>query len=219
MDELYEKVKKLIAEKLEIDEEKITLNASFRKDLGADSLDAYELLYALEEEMGIKISEEKASEFETVKDACEFIKTLRNCDKTDYGQDTSSGTSNNKSFTDIWGAAMNGTVEDVRYFIEEKGVNVDFKNDDGYAPLHEAVEYSNIEVVKFLVSKGANIHATDRFGFTPLHITAFRNISVAENIEIAKFLISKGTVVNVKTNEGNTPVDLAINCGCWEMVE
>jgi acyl carrier protein len=75
MDELFEKMKKLIAEKLEIDEEKITLEASFRQDLGADSLDTYELVYAIEEEMGISIPDEKANEFETVKDAYEFIKS------------------------------------------------------------------------------------------------------------------------------------------------
>ena len=75
MDELFEKVKKLIAEKLEIDEGKITMEASFRQDLGADSLDTYELVYAIEEEMGIKIEDEKANQFETVKDAYEFIKS------------------------------------------------------------------------------------------------------------------------------------------------
>ena len=75
MDELFEKVKKLIADKLEIDESKITMEASFRQDLGADSLDTYELVYAIEEEMGIKIEDEKANQFETVKDAYEFIKS------------------------------------------------------------------------------------------------------------------------------------------------
>ena len=52
-DELFEKMKKLIADKLEIDLEtdgcKITMDASFRQDLGADSLDTYELVYAIEE--------------------------------------------------------------------------------------------------------------------------------------------------------------------------
>jgi acyl carrier protein len=75
MDELFEKIKKLIAEKLDDDEEKNTLEASFRQDLGADSLDTYELVYAIEEEMGIHIPDEKANEFETVKDAYEFIKS------------------------------------------------------------------------------------------------------------------------------------------------
>ena len=75
MDDLFEKIKKIIASKLEgVDEGKITMDASFRQDLGADSLDTYELVYALEEEMGISIPDEKANEFNTVKDAYEFIK-------------------------------------------------------------------------------------------------------------------------------------------------
>ncbi len=75
MDELFQKMKKLIADKLEIEEGKITLDSSFRQDLGADSLDTYELVYAIEEEMGISIPDEKANEFETVRDAYEYIKS------------------------------------------------------------------------------------------------------------------------------------------------
>ena len=75
MDELFEKMQKLIADKLEVEESKITLDANFRQDLGADSLDTYELVYAFEEELGIKIDDEKANEFETVGDAYNFIKT------------------------------------------------------------------------------------------------------------------------------------------------
>ena len=74
MDELFAKIQKLIAEKLEIDEGKITLDSSFRGDLGADSLDTYELVYAIEEELGVSIPDEKANEFETVRDAYDFIK-------------------------------------------------------------------------------------------------------------------------------------------------
>lgn len=75
MDELFVKMQKLIAEKLEIDESKITLESSFRQDLGADSLYTYELVYAIEEELGIKIDDEKANEFETVGDAYNFVKS------------------------------------------------------------------------------------------------------------------------------------------------
>jgi acyl carrier protein len=75
MDELFTKMKTLIAEKLEIDEESIALDSSFRKDLGADSLDTYELVYAIEEEMGITIPDEKANDFETVKDAVDYLKS------------------------------------------------------------------------------------------------------------------------------------------------
>ncbi len=75
MDELFVKIQKLIAEKLEIEEDKITLDSSFRGDLGADSLDTYELVYAIEEEMGVKIPDDQANGFETVRDAYDFIKS------------------------------------------------------------------------------------------------------------------------------------------------
>ncbi len=73
--ELFDKMKKLIADRLEIEEDKITLDSSFRQDLGADSLDTYELVYAVEEELGITIPNEKANEFETVKDALAYIES------------------------------------------------------------------------------------------------------------------------------------------------
>ena len=75
MDELFEKMQKLIADKLDVDAAKITLDASFRQDLGADSLDTYELVYAIEEELGISVPDDKASEFETVRDAYDYIKS------------------------------------------------------------------------------------------------------------------------------------------------
>lgn len=75
MEELFGKLKKLIAEKLEIEEDQIKMESSFRQDLGADSLDTYELVYAIEEELGISIPDEKANEFETVADALDYIKS------------------------------------------------------------------------------------------------------------------------------------------------
>ena len=74
-DELFAKMQKIIAEKLELDPEAVTMEATFRGDLGADSLDTYELVYAIEEETGIQIPDEKANEFESVKDAYDFIKS------------------------------------------------------------------------------------------------------------------------------------------------
>ena len=74
-DELFKKMQKLIADKLEIEESKVTLDASFRQDLGADSLDTYELVYAIEDELGVSVPDDKASEFETVRDAYEFLKS------------------------------------------------------------------------------------------------------------------------------------------------
>ena len=76
MDELFDKMKKIIAEKLEVEEDKITMESSFRQDLGAESLDTYQMFYGfIEEDLGISIPDEKANEFETVGDAIEYIKT------------------------------------------------------------------------------------------------------------------------------------------------
>ena len=49
------------------------MDANFRKDLGADSLDTYELVYAIEEELGVTISDDMANEFETVGDAVRYL--------------------------------------------------------------------------------------------------------------------------------------------------
>ncbi len=73
--ELFEKLKKLISDNLEIETDKITMDSNFRQDLGADSLETYELVYAIEEELGISIPDEKANEFETVRDALGYIKS------------------------------------------------------------------------------------------------------------------------------------------------
>ena len=75
MDELFEKIKGLIVENLGVDEDKVTLDASFRQDLHADSLDTYELVYAIEEALGVKIPDDVAIGFETVRDAYEYIKS------------------------------------------------------------------------------------------------------------------------------------------------
>ena len=75
MDELFEKSKGLIVENLGVDEDKVTLDSSFRQDLHADSLDTYELVYAIEEALGVKIPDDVANGFETVRDAYEYIKS------------------------------------------------------------------------------------------------------------------------------------------------
>ena len=67
------RVKKVIAEKLGVDEATIKNDASFVEDLGADSLDTVELVMALEEEFGIEIPDEDAEKMATVGDAVKYI--------------------------------------------------------------------------------------------------------------------------------------------------
>ncbi|HVG02339.1 MAG: acyl carrier protein [Nitrospira sp.] len=69
-----ERVKKIIAEQLGVEEEEVTLEAHFVEDLGADSLDTVELVMALEEEFEIEIPDEDAEKILTVGKALEYIK-------------------------------------------------------------------------------------------------------------------------------------------------
>lgn len=73
MSEVAEKVKKIVAEHLGVDEAKVGENSSFIDDLGADSLDTVELVMAFEEEFGCEIPDESAEKILTVKDAIDFI--------------------------------------------------------------------------------------------------------------------------------------------------
>ena len=71
----FEKVKKIVCEKLGVDASKVTENASFVNDLGADSLDTVELVMAFEEEFGCEIPDEEAEKIQTVQDAVNYIES------------------------------------------------------------------------------------------------------------------------------------------------
>lgn len=73
MSEVFEKVQKIVAEQLGVDESEVKPEASFANDLGADSLDTVELVMALEEEFDIEIPDEAAEGIGTVQAAIDFI--------------------------------------------------------------------------------------------------------------------------------------------------
>ena len=73
--DIASKVKKMVAEHLGADEAKVTEEANFIDDLGADSLDTVELVMAFEEEFGAEISDSEAENIITVGDAIKFIET------------------------------------------------------------------------------------------------------------------------------------------------
>jgi acyl carrier protein len=75
MASIQERVKKIIADKLVIDEAEITDNANFKKDLGADSIDLVELIMEFEREFGISIPDEQAEAIQTVADAINFLES------------------------------------------------------------------------------------------------------------------------------------------------
>jgi len=64
------------------------------------------------------------------------------------------------TFNNIYEAAGRGTVQDVKYFIEKRGVDVNARNSDSFTPLHIAVAQNrNVDVLKYLIEKGADVNA------------------------------------------------------------
>ncbi|MCI9082111.1 MAG: acyl carrier protein [Lachnospiraceae bacterium] len=74
----FEKLKKIIAEVLNVDVEEITMDTTFVDDLGADSLDIFQIIMGLEEEFDIEIANEEAEKIVTVGDAVDQIKNALN---------------------------------------------------------------------------------------------------------------------------------------------
>ena len=74
----FEKIQKIISAVLGVDEDSITMDTTFVDDLGADSLDVFQIIMALEEEFDIEIANEEAENIVTVSDAVEQIKNALN---------------------------------------------------------------------------------------------------------------------------------------------
>ena len=75
---VFEKVKEIVVSQLGVEEDEVTLEASFVDDLGADSLDMVEFVMVLEEEFNIEVPETDADKIVTVGDAVEYIKAHQN---------------------------------------------------------------------------------------------------------------------------------------------
>ena len=71
---MLEKMKEIIAEQLSVDESEIALETSFKDDLGADSLDLFELVMSLEEEYDVEIPSDDLTELNTVEDVINYLK-------------------------------------------------------------------------------------------------------------------------------------------------
>ena len=70
---VFEKIKKIIVDELGIDESKVTLDSRFKEDLGADSLDAVEIIMQVEEEFGVEITEDVIQNMKVLGDIVKYI--------------------------------------------------------------------------------------------------------------------------------------------------
>jgi acyl carrier protein len=75
MAEVFDRVKKIIVDRLGVDEDKVTPEASFKEDLGADSLDVVELVMELEDEFDLEISDEEAENINKVGEVVSYIES------------------------------------------------------------------------------------------------------------------------------------------------
>ena len=74
---VFEKVKAIVARELNVDEASLTMETNFVEDLGADSLDAVEIIMAIEDEYGIEIPDEEAEKFQTVRDLVKYVEEVK----------------------------------------------------------------------------------------------------------------------------------------------
>ncbi|MFD2044070.1 acyl carrier protein [Ornithinibacillus salinisoli] len=77
MADVFDRVKDIIVDKLDVEESKVTMEASFKDDLEADSLDVVELVMELEDEFDMEIADEEAEKINTVGDAVNYINSLQ----------------------------------------------------------------------------------------------------------------------------------------------
>ncbi len=73
MADTFERVRSIVAERLGVDEDKVTMDAAFIEDLNADSLDLVEVIMAMEQEFEVEIKDEDAENIRTVADAVQYI--------------------------------------------------------------------------------------------------------------------------------------------------
>ncbi|HLR01837.1 MAG TPA: acyl carrier protein [Virgibacillus sp.] len=77
MADVFDRVKTIIVDQLDVEEEKVTMEASFKDDLDADSLDVVELVMELEDEFDMEIADEEAEKINTVGDAVDYINSTQ----------------------------------------------------------------------------------------------------------------------------------------------
>jgi len=93
-------------------------------------------------------------------------------------------------FTNIFEAVRKGSPDDVKYFVEQKNINVNIKDSNGNSPLHIVADVGRIDVFAYLISNGADVHAKNNRGVTPLFCVL--------NEVMVRLLLSAGADVNAR---------------------
>ena len=98
-------------------------------------------------------------------------------------------------------AAGDGDVEKVKSYLDQ-GISPNTQDQNGYSPMHAAVSYGNLDVLKLLISRGGDVLLKDSDGDTPLH--------VCEDRACGEYLIQNGAKYDIPNNEGKTPIWYAV---------
>lgn len=83
---IFDKIKEIIIDQLQVEESEVTMDTNLMKDLSADSLDAVEIIMAIEDEYGIEIPDEDAEKFQTVRDLVKYVEEVKQQVTCDEGQ-------------------------------------------------------------------------------------------------------------------------------------
>ncbi|CAF2469000.1 unnamed protein product [Rotaria sp. Silwood2] len=98
--------------------------------------------------------------------------------------------------------------------VSPKKINVNFQDDNGMGPIHEAAVGGNVEILKLLIDNGANVNLKDNKGLRPLHYAAWQGRS-----EPVFILLRRGASVNEQSINGDTPLHLASQYGHNDIVQ
>lgn len=100
----------------------------------------------------------------------------------------------------IWVAASDGQLDEVKKFIETDGLSPNAKDENGYTPVHAAASYGHMDLLRYLIDKGGDINVTDEDGDTALH--------TVEELDVAKKLVEEFKAdFKAKNAEGQTPFE------------
>jgi len=108
-------------------------------------------------------------------------------------------------------ASEKGNAESVEMLLK-KGANPNYRDNDGFSPLHFAAFYGRAKVAEILIRHGAEVNARDNDGNTPLHTAAKWG-----NVEVVKLLLKSGADPTVRNNDGKSPLDVARESGQSEV--